>query len=304
MKQSQKKYKEQRYHGSSDFPCACYIADYSVNAPKPCDVPFHWHDQIELIHIEKGTFDYQKNVSTELITDECFLLVETGSLHKLFSEKDYYEDAVVFSPDILSFSFDDRAKRKIIHPFVTNQIHFPDKIDQSDPLFLPFKEEYQRIVDAFVSENTKVSDQYNATKAFSQLTIKTSLLRIIGLLYESGRFLEEVPENETLTERMKEVLSYIEGHYREKIYLEDLASMVGLNEQYFSRQFRKYFGKAPMKYLMEFRLRKACKRLLESDDAVTDIAYECGFRNLGHFMTEFKKLTGQTPKIYRSDNKM
>ncbi|MCQ2492063.1 MAG: helix-turn-helix domain-containing protein [Lachnospiraceae bacterium] len=299
MDTNQRQLKEQKLHGHAGFACAGYIADYHPESPKACDVPYHWHDELEIIYIKKGTFTYQKNVDAEIIDEECFLLIGAGNLHKLYCEQDYHEEAVVFSPKLLEFSYEDRAMRKILNPFINNQLHFPGKITKTDPLFEPFKAEFNQIIEVFQKENEKNSDQFNANHAFSQLLIKTSLLRILGLLYASGRFSEEVPANEQHIERMKVILSYIETHYSEKIYLEDLASLVGLNEQYFSRQFKSFFGQAPMKYLMTYRLKKACKKLSQTNMSVTDIAYECGFLNLGHFMTEFKKMTGQTPKEYR-----
>ena len=54
-----------------------------------------------------------------------------------------------------------------------------------------------------------------------------------GLMCQSPR-----TESQKIT-AIKTVLSYITDHYHEKLYVQDLASQVNMNEQYFCRFFKK-----------------------------------------------------------------
>lgn len=302
MAEIDKNLREERIHGSSSFPCAYYQAK-DVEVGGPLDVPHHWHELLEIIYLERGRFLYQKNMDVYEIDQPCFLLINSGSLHRLYAEGKYLEHAVVFSPEMLSFVLSDLAEDKIIRPFISGQLHFPERIDADDSLFYAFVSEFLSIAHAFQIENLRHGEQYNAAHAFSQLTIKTSLLKMLGLLYESGRFGMEDAAKEEMTEIMKRVLLYVEENYSISIRLDDLAGIAGLNAQYFCRQFKKFFGESPMKYLLNYRLRKAGRLLVDSDLSVTDVALACGFQNLGHFMTEFKKITGKTPTRYRKDSR-
>ena len=114
-----------------------------------------------------------------------------------------------------------------------------------------------------------------------------------GLMCQSPR-----TESQKIT-AIKTVLSYITDHYPEKLYVQDLASQVNMNEQYFCRFFKRSIGKTPIDYINDYRLNKVI-RLLETGDAqITEICLECGFNNMGNFQRLFKRKTGITPLQYR-----
>ena len=100
-------------------------------------------------------------------------------------------------------------------------------------------------------------------------------------------------------ETIKTTLTYIQENYKEKIYIRDLADLIGMNEQYFCRFFKKVIGRSPMEYVNEYRIKKAIHYLKESDLTVTEICLECGYNNLGNFLREFRKYTSTTPLQYR-----
>ena len=97
-----------------------------------------------------------------------------------------------------------------------------------------------------------------------------------GLMCQSPR-----TESQKIT-AIKTVLSYITDHYHEKLYVQDLASQVNMNEQYFCRFFKRSIGKTPIDYINDYRLNKVI-RLLETGDAqITEICLEC-VNNMGIF---------------------
>ena len=93
--------------------------------------------------------------------------------------------------------------------------------------------------------------------------------------------------------------TYIRENYKEKIYVRDLASLLNLNEQYFSRFFKKAIGRSPMAYINEYRIRQSMQLLKETDLSVMEICMDCGFNNLGNFLRQFRKYTGTTPLKYK-----
>ena len=98
---------------------------------------------------------------------------------------------------------------------------------------------------------------------------------------------------------IKKAIGYIQDNYKEKIYIRDLADLIGMNEQYFCRFFKKAIGRSPIEYVNEYRIKKARHYLEETDLTVMEICLECGYNNLGNFLREFRTDTDTTPLQYR-----
>jgi AraC-like DNA-binding protein len=81
-----------------------------------------------------------------------------------------------------------------------------------------------------------------------------------------------------------------------------LATVAGVSERTFSRYFRQKMGKTLPQFVNELRVGRARRLLVESDLAVTQVAAECGFRNLSNFNSQFREIAGVTPMQYRADH--
>ncbi len=78
-----------------------------------------------------------------------------------------------------------------------------------------------------------------------------------------------------------------------------LARELGLSPSSFSRFFQQHIGRPYSQYVNDWRVQHACRRLVESDDSVTQIAFDCGFRNLANFHRRFRAAKAMTPGAYR-----
>ena len=95
---------------------------------------------------------------------------------------------------------------------------------------------------------------------------------------------------------------YLHSHYTEEVTLDTLASVCHLSKNYFSEIFRASTGSTFKSYLIELRLRQACRLLASTDMTVTDICYASGFDTFSNFMRRFRKRFGQTPLDFRVGN--
>jgi AraC-like DNA-binding protein len=102
------------------------------------------------------------------------------------------------------------------------------------------------------------------------------------------------------TERMQKVHNYVWKHFKEDIRLGEAASLAGMTEAAFCRYFRTRANKTFTDFVSEIRISHACRLLIETPDTVSQIAYESGFDTLSNFNRNFKKITQQTPREYRS----
>lgn len=291
--------KEKQSHGTRLFPCAYY---HFCNPEHRLRVRHHWHEEVEIIYLKHGNYKLDINMEPYATDQECFLFLNSGELHSLRSlTADFDEQAIVFSPAMLLFQDYDSIDESILLPLTQNKLTFPRFLDQTSAYFSAFRTCYQQIGQIFSrSHETLITGEQILTGSIvAQLQIKAGLLQMIGILMEAG-LMQQSPgaESQKIT-AIKTVLSYITEHYQEKLYVQDLAKQVNMNEQYFCRFFKRSIGKTPIDYINDYRLNKVI-RLLETGDApVTEICLECGFNNMGNFQRLFKRKTGTTPLQYR-----
>ena len=99
--------------------------------------------------------------------------------------------------------------------------------------------------------------------------------------------------------RLKRALDFIHAHLAEDLTLAQLAGVAGLGPTQFARAFRAAVGEPPYRYLTRLRVEHARHLLEHTRLPVTDIAFQCGFDQPGHFATMFRKMAGLTPLAYR-----
>ena len=297
--------KEERQHGNLSFPCAFYQTVHETNPPGlPFTVKHHWHEPIEIIYLEQDSYQVDINMTMTHLKSPCFCFINSGELHALASDSDQYlEQAVVFSPELLTFATPDPTQEQFLLPLSEHKLSFPSFLGPNHPAFSEVQQEFFRIRSIFFRENRLHSDQFTIENPISQLRLKASLLNIIGTLAEHALLTSNEPVRNPRVELLKAVISYIRQNYQQPLSLGELAALAGMNEQYFCRFFKKALGKTPISYINSFRIQHAATLLCTTELPVTEVCLESGFNNLGHFMKEFKKATRFTPLQFRRQNK-
>ncbi|HTH14324.1 MAG TPA: AraC family transcriptional regulator, partial [Spirochaetia bacterium] len=134
-----------------------------------------------------------------------------------------------------------------------------------------------------------------------RLMIRTYLLDFAATLTRTFHILDTSPllDRGQYSRRFTVLKDYMEANYPEKILVADLASMVNMSPTHFTRTFKAVFGKPPLDYLLQVRIRHAAQQILAGDRRVIDIAQDCGFPSISHFIACFRRITGVPPHLYR-----
>ncbi len=99
--------------------------------------------------------------------------------------------------------------------------------------------------------------------------------------------------------KMQTIASYFQLHCREEIDLAKLLEYHGLSRSTFQRHWAEFSGTTPAQYLMDLRLREACRLLKSERNASSSaIASKLNFRNNAYFCALFRKHVGLTPMAY------
>ncbi len=135
-----------------------------------------------------------------------------------------------------------------------------------------------------------------------------SVIRLFNLLYRlslvegarelsSSSFVNAREENED--ERVRKVKDFIVANYMHNISLKQMADLVCMSDESFSRFFRHKTGRTPNRYLIDYRLGIAARMLLTTKLSVAEIGFSCGFNTLSHFNRLFRESKGCTPSEFR-----
>jgi AraC-like DNA-binding protein len=90
------------------------------------------------------------------------------------------------------------------------------------------------------------------------------------------------------------------GDLHDAARVADVARAAGLGQSRFHELFRATHGRTPKQFRLEKLLDEAVDRLLNSSDAVSQIAYSLGYENASSFNRLFKRRFGVTPGEFRS----
>lgn len=99
---------------------------------------------------------------------------------------------------------------------------------------------------------------------------------------------------------VKNAVSYIEEHYRDKLKLSDVADQVYVSQWHLSKLMNRYLGQNFSEILNGVRINQAKELLKDPALRIGDIADEVGFLDVAHFSRVFKKTVGISANEYRN----
>ena len=124
-----------------------------------------------------------------------------------------------------------------------------------------------------------------------------NLLLLISLLIQRyGQPFEScIPE---CREEIEKACDFMEQHFADRIYLDQICRYAGLSKSTLLRAFTKSKGVTPYSYLENIRIGKA-KKLLEQGVPPIEAALQTGFSDQSHFTNYFNRFIRLAPGLYR-----
>lgn len=148
----------------------------------------------------------------------------------------------------------------------------------------------KRLEEAYFQTRVLNKDQYDAIlkllSIFAQhlATLSTQLL---------------VSEQESESPAVTRAREYIGKHQDDEISLNEVSKAVNMSAFYFCKMFKKSTGMTFTDYLSRVRVEKVKNLLLNPHKRISEVAYATGFQSLSQFNRVFRKITGESPTIYR-----
>lgn len=125
---------------------------------------------------------------------------------------------------------------------------------------------------------------------------------LYALLLDFSQSLTRLPDSRyaKATGMEKEMILYLEDHFREDISLDELSAQFRRTPEYLCAIFKAATGETISHYLRRIRIHQAKVLLMERPDAgMREISEACGFHSVSYFGKVFREATGFTPQGYR-----
>lgn len=228
----------------------------------------HWHDEIELIYCNQGSFELSVNGEKKFVNTKQLVLINSNSIHRLR----FLEDQTKIITLLLS--------TELFDEFKLVQCEF-------DLSLIKDQEQLEQLI-IYLGDHL---DQ-------ETLVIHNRMMQIYELLLEECSVYKLAITKKKLP-IIKQIVTYIEQHYDDELSLTILANHFHFSEVYLSRMFKEKTGITLLSYINKIRLNHAYNDLMNTSLTINEIALNHGFKNVKAFNKIFKEYYHDIPSKYR-----
>jgi AraC family transcriptional regulator len=98
------------------------------------------------------------------------------------------------------------------------------------------------------------------------------------------------------------VIAHIDAHLAASIQAKDLAALIDMSKGQFFRAFKVSVGMPPLQYVARRRIERARELMRATTEPLCQIAIACGLYDQSHFCRVFRRIVGQSPRVWRRAN--
>lgn len=252
----------------------------------------HTHDFAELITITKGSGKHWINgdiyeVSTgdvfliQGLTEHYFTERQDLEMYNIMFDYDYLHEHLKHlhsMPGFNAFSlFEPTYRRR--HRFQSRLRLGPAKLQQFETIL------------------RRMSREYKEAQAGFDLILLSGVLEIFVMISREYA-LDGNPKVRSLF-RLGDLVTRLENESEKNWTISRICRIAGMAPSTLLPNFKEVTGYSPIAYLLKIRLGKAAEDLLDTDDAISDIAEHNGFTDSNYFSRQFRKKYGVSPRTYR-----
>ena len=255
--------------------------------------PTHWHPEMEIQIILKGSAEYIVNGETYLVSEGSAIYIGPEAVHMataLSAHTVGYD--IVLLPQFLISLMQTAQCEQFAVPLA---IHRP-----AAQVISPESKEGNIILESLKRMYYTESSHYGYELFLMEnlLAIWRNLIMIFPKdnegTYDNGKVLRE--------KRMKDMLGYIQKNYPNAITITDIAASANISKSECFRCFAELSQLSPIEYVNQYRLTQAAQLLRTTAQSVSDICYLTGFNSSSYFTKKFKDHYKMTPKEYRNQH--
>lgn len=248
----------------------------------------HEHDHFEFFFLLSDSFDYVVQNKTYHMKQNDLLVIPPGVIHfpdmsmrgvlydriVLWINRDFFNEMVRLDPDLQKAVLSDEPRA------------YQARLSAASSQML------YNLLSVILEDTEKKPPSY-------QLNTIGLTCQLVALLNRTIASMENLVANSRVNELSTNILFYIQNHITEELSLEKLSDEFFVSKGYLSKIFKDHFGISVYQYILQNKIDGVCG-LIADDVSITEAASRYGFRDYPSFYRSFKKVTGMSPKAFRS----
>lgn len=304
----------QEKYGNPEFPFAC-IKD-ELEGYESRSIEWHWHNECEFSWVVQGTVKCCTANSSVILKSGDVLFINSGVMHRFESCERGALVNFIFSPEFIadegSEIFDET-----VSPLINSDIEAAVCAKESAEEVHGGKEGNGPVARyeggspgiVLVAADDEISNYMEniykiviSDRFGKKLSIRNEISKIWLMMAQiaakrpdSGRG----GENRASKVRLQKMISFIHENYHRKITLDEICAEVSVSKSEALRCFHAGIQMTPIKYLNEYRLKRAARELANTLDTVSRVAEKTGFESSGYFCRVFRGRYGMSPNEFR-----
>lgn len=246
------------------------------------------HNFCELLYVDRGIIQVESENYSGTLSDNQIIIHTPNEVHSLKCS-----DSV--SPNVIIVGFECNSEE--LHKFATSP--FKLQIKHKKMLSEIMKEGMNVFSPPYdVPFTVEMRKNRNAPYASEQMLKINLEALLITLIRDFSQNNVQIEGDIGSDGKITNVCEYINQHYTEKIVLDDLCFLFGLNKTSLCKKFKSEYGTTILDYITKLKVNEAKIYIREHEFSVTEISEKLGFNSIHYFCRLFKKHTGLSPKEY------
>ncbi|WP_436667503.1 AraC family transcriptional regulator [Latilactobacillus sakei] len=269
-------------HLSPEFPFRLLVNEGDILTTP------HWHREIELIYVIKGTINLGINDQPYIISAGEIVLIDGGELHYVLASPG--SERIIYQFDLAFF--------KTMLEQIDLPVLFGELPTLSRDWGAAVTGDIRQLLDQIYQEETNRLPGMTFEVRADLYKMLTRFIREVPRTKVKTAASQQVKSDEILA-RLDLVFRMVERRYTGHLTLAEVAAEIGYSQFYFTRFFKRNTGKTFITFLNDYRIDKAKWLLINSTLSVTEIISQVGFESDKTFYRLFKQSMSISPLAYR-----
>lgn len=251
----------------------------------------HWHELIEILHVEKGeALQYVEDQSFKIVEGDI-VFIGMNQIHATYAEPHHTAKINVFQLNAEALIAGPNDAKKKLMEMLSGKLDVPRPIRSQHGHLITMLKKIMSLIQEASSEQEQL---------VSRCMLQSECHQLFAYLIAAYPVDENYKGN-GMTKKSKLALEkafqYIDEHYKSKLTVQEVASIAGYSVPQFNRLMKRYTGLSFVNYVNKCRVFMSIDKMLHGM-TITEAAYDSGFFSISSFNRSFLTHRGICPRAY------